>query len=38
MLGIEPGPQGGQTVSYPTELSWLTNGEQAIMLVENQLN
>ena len=21
-LGIEPGPQGGQTVSYPTELSW----------------
>jgi len=23
-LGIEPGPRGGQTVSYPTELSWLT--------------
>ena len=23
-LGIEPGPQGGQTVSYSTELSWLT--------------
>jgi len=22
-LGIEPGPRGGQTVSYPTELSWL---------------
>jgi len=21
-LGIEPGPRGGQTVSYPTELSW----------------
>jgi len=21
-LGIEPGPQGGQTVSYPAELSW----------------
>ena len=24
-LGIEPGPRGGQTVSYPTELSWLTS-------------
>jgi len=23
-LGIEPGPWGGQTASYPTELSWLT--------------
>jgi len=23
-LGIDPGPRGGQTVSYPTELSWLT--------------
>jgi len=23
-LGIGPGPRGGQTVSYPTELSWLT--------------
>jgi len=23
-LGNEPGPRGGQTVSYPTELSWLT--------------
>ena len=22
--GIKPGPQGGQTVSYSTELSWLT--------------
>ena len=22
-LGNEPGPRGGQTVSYPTELSWL---------------
>ena len=21
-LGIEPGPQGEQTVSYPAELSW----------------
>jgi len=24
-LGIEPGPRGGQTVSYSTERSWLTN-------------
>jgi len=23
-LGNEPGPRGGQTVSYPTKLSWLT--------------
>ena len=23
-MGIEPGPRGGQTESYPTELSWLT--------------
>jgi len=24
-LGTEPGPRGGQTVSYSTELSWLTS-------------
>jgi len=24
-LGIEPGPWGGQTVSYPTELLWLVS-------------
>jgi len=24
-LGIEPGPRGGQTVSYPTDLTWLTH-------------
>ena len=26
-LGIELGPWGGQTVSYPTELSWLTEAQ-----------
>jgi len=31
-LGIEPGPQVGQTVSYSTELSWLTTCQYDLAL------
>jgi len=33
-LGIESGPQGGQTVNYPTELSWPQGGLAVIYPTE----
>jgi len=35
--GIEPGPRGGQTVSYPTELSWLTQKHSYITLILHEI-